>query len=65
MDLEAIISLSDRLPVDQAEHTEAPEALQVEPFRADLRTLSGIEQRVGAQSLVASLRLTALGEKTE
>ena len=63
MDLEAIISLPRRLPVDQAEHTEAPEALQVESFRADLRTPSGIEQRVGTQSLVASLRLTAHGEK--
>ena len=63
MDLEAIISLPDRLPVDQAEQTEAPEALQVESFRADLRTPSGIEQRVGAQSLVAVLRRTTLGEK--
>ena len=65
MNLEAIVSLPRRLPIHQAEQTEAPEALQVESLGADPRTPSGIEQDVGAQSFVALLSRAAHGDKRE
>jgi hypothetical protein len=65
LNLEAIISLPRRLPIHQAQQTEAPEALKVESLGADPRTPSGIEQDVGAQSFVALLSRAAHGDKRE
>ena len=65
MNLEAIISQPCRLPIHQAQQTEAPEALKVESLGADPRTPSGIEQDVGAQSLVTLLSRAAHGDECE
>ena len=65
MDFEAIISLSCRLPVHQAQKADTPEALEIELLRTDPRTPSGIEQDVGPQSFVALLSDAAHGDKRE
>jgi hypothetical protein len=65
LNLEAIISRPCRLPIHQAQQTEALEALEVESLGTDPRTPSGIEQDVGAQSLVTLLSHAAHGDKCE
>jgi hypothetical protein len=65
LNFEAIINLPRRLPVHQAQQTEAPEALEIESLGTDPWTPSGVEQDVGSQSLVALLSRAAHGSECE
>ena len=65
MDLEAIIRLSCRLLVDQAEQSEPVEELEIEAVGADPRTPIPVEQGVGPQPLVALLGRAAQREKRD
>jgi hypothetical protein len=65
VNLEALINLPCRLPVHQAQQTEAPEALEIESLGTDPWTPIGIEQHPGAQSLVALLSRAAHGSECE